>query len=106
MRDMLGVLEMHAAMSDSVSARFKAMTRALGVGKPGGVEMSDGEMGKGGARPPTSAGGAAGGKTFPKDTAGAPSPPMGHSGGTPPAKNASMPPVGSETFTHGKGDKR
>lgn len=102
---MIGVLEMKAAMTDSVSARFKAMTRALGTGKPGGTEMSDGEMGKGGAKPPCGTGGGAGGKTFPKDTASAPGKPLGHSGGSPPDKNASMPPVGSESFTHGKAGK-
>ena len=105
MRGIMGVLHMRESLSEGVSARFRMMTRALGNGKRGGMEMSDGEMGKGGAKPPTSSGGGAGGKTIPKDTAGAPARPLGHSGGAAPDKNASLPPTGSESFTHGKAGK-
>jgi hypothetical protein len=87
----MGVLHVRESMSDSVRARFAMMTRALGNGKRGGQDMS-GEMGKGHARPPVGGGIAEKGKSAVKPGAG-PSPPL------------SMPPPGSESFTHGKAKK-
>jgi hypothetical protein len=99
----MGVLHVRESMSDSVRARFAMMTRALGNGKRGGQDMS-GEMGKGHARPPVGGGTAEKGKSAVKPGAG-PSPPLGHSGGSAPSENKSMPPPGSESFTHGKAKK-